>query len=160
VTEVTNLQILKENQAAMNSAIQWLERSYGLCSQIGIKPDYTDDEYDTFETLTSRYARAIDLIVRKMLRTIDIVEFEQPGTLIDTVNRAEKRGLIDSVNSLREMTDLRNEIAHDYIKAELIETFEETIKQTLYVIELAKHINNYIVAHNYVDAEIMSKIIN
>ncbi len=142
--EVNNLQILKENQLAMNSAIQWLERSYNLSSKIGIKADYTDDEYDTFETLTSRYARAIDLIVRKVLRTIDIVEFEHPGTLIDTVNRAERRGLIDSVNSLREMTDLRNEISHDYIKAELIETFEETLKQTLNVIALAKSIENYI----------------
>lgn len=144
MAERSNIEILKENQAAMNSAIQWLERSYNLCSKIGIKADYADDEYDTFETLTSRYARAIDLIVRKVLRTIDIVEFEQPGTLIDTVNRAERRGLIDSVNSLREMTDLRNEIYHDYIKAELIETFEDTLKQTLNVIELAKRIEKYI----------------
>ncbi|MCK5522462.1 MAG: hypothetical protein KAI83_04935 [Thiomargarita sp.] len=147
-----NIQILKENKAAMNSAIQWLKRSYGLCTQIGIKKDYTDEEYDTFETLTSRYARAIDLIVRKVLRTIDIVEFEQSGTLIDTVNRAEKRGLINSVSSLREMTELRNEIAHDYIKAELIETFENTLNQTFHVIALAKRIDDYIVAHNYVDA--------
>ena len=42
------------------------------------------------------------------------------------------------------MTDLRNEISHDYIKAELIETFEETLKQTLKVIELAKGIEKYI----------------
>ncbi|WP_141698831.1 hypothetical protein [Candidatus Marithrix sp. Canyon 246] len=63
---------------------------------------------------------------------------------IDTVNRAEKRGLIDSVESLREMTDLRNEIFHDYIKAELIETFEETLKQTVNVITLAKGIEKYI----------------
>jgi len=149
MTEVTHLQILKENQLAMNSAIHWLERSYNLCNQIGIKTDYTGDEYDTFETLTSRYARAVDLIVRKVLRTIDIVEFEQPGTLIDTVNRAERRGLIDSVSNLREMTDLRNEIAHDYIKAELVETFEDTLKQTSYVIALAKRIDNYVVVHNY-----------
>ena len=31
------------------------------------------------------------LIVRKVLRTIDLVEFEQPGALVDTVNRAERR---------------------------------------------------------------------
>ncbi len=152
MTRTSKIQILKENQVAMNSAIQWLERSYGFCIKIGIKTDYADEEYDAFETLTSRYARAIDLIIRKVLRTIDIVEFEQPGTLIDTVNRAERRGFIDSVNSLREMTDLRNEISHDYIKAELIETFENTLTQTLNVITLAKHIDNYIIA-NYLDSE-------
>ena len=84
------------------------------------------------------------MIVRKVLRTIDLVEFEQPGTLIDTVNRAERRGLIDNVNELRTMTDLRNEIAHDYIKAELVETFENILNQTPQVIALAKRIKDYV----------------
>lgn len=97
----------------MDSAIYWLERSIGICNQIGIKMDYAEKEYDAFETLSSRYVRAIDLIVRKVLRTIDLVEFEQPGTLIDTVNRAERRGLIDNVNALRTMTDLRNHKGHN-----------------------------------------------
>lgn len=136
---------LKENIEAMVSAIYWLERSYRICNQIGIKTDYTDEEYDAFETLTSRYARAIDLIVRKVLRTIDLIEFEQPGTLIDTVNRAEKRGLIENVNWLREMTDLRNEIAHDYVKLELMETFEKTLNQTSQLLILAKRIQDYVV---------------
>lgn len=133
---------------AMSSAIRWLKRSYDICYQIGIQTDYTDEEYDAFETLTSRYARAIDLIVRKVLRSLDLFEFERPGTLIDTINRAEKRGLIDHVNSLREMTDLRNEIAHDYIKAELVETFENTLRYTPKVMALAKRIEDY-VANKY-----------
>jgi uncharacterized protein YutE (UPF0331/DUF86 family) len=147
VTDSNNIQLLKENLVAMDSAISWLKRSIGICNQIGIKKDYADEEYDAFETLSSRYARAIDLIVRKVLRTIDLVEFEQPGTLIDTVNRAERRGLIDNVNALRTMTDLRNEIAHDYIKAELVETFENILNQTPQVIALAKRIKDY-VGHN------------
>ncbi len=144
MTDSNNIQLLKENLEAMDSAIYWLERSIGICNQIGIKMDYAEEEYDAFETLSSRYARAIDLIVRKVLRTIDLVEFEQPGTLIDTVNRAERRGLIDNVNELRTMTDLRNEIAHDYIKAELVETFENILNQTPQVIALAKRIKDYV----------------
>lgn len=113
MTDSNNIQLLKENLEAMDSAIYWLERSIGICNQIGIKMDYAEEEYDAFETLSSRYVRAIDLIVRKVLRTIDLVEFEQPGTLIDTVNRAERRGLIDNVNALRTMTDLRNHKGHN-----------------------------------------------
>jgi len=143
VKDFDNIQLLKENLSAMDSAVRWLERSNGICKQIGIKADYTDEEYDAFETLSSRYARAIDLIVRKVLRTIDLAEFEQPGTLIDTVNRAERRGLIDNVNTLRTMTDLRNEIAHDYIKAELVEAFENILHLTPQVIALAKRIKDY-----------------
>ena len=133
----------------MDSAISWLERSNGICKNNGIKEDYADEEYDAFETLSSRYARAIDLIVRKVLRTIDLVEFEQSGTLIDTVNRAERRGLINNVNVLRTMTDLRNEIAHDYIKAELVEAFENILHQAPQVITLAARIKNY--AERYVN---------
>ncbi|MCP4268007.1 MAG: hypothetical protein GY777_20960 [Candidatus Brocadiaceae bacterium] len=131
----------------MDSAISWLKRSVGICNKIGIKEDYEDEEYDAFETLSSRYARAIDLIVRKVLRTIDLVEFEQPGTLIDTVNRAERRGLVDNVNELRNMTDLRNEIAHDYIMSELVGTFGNILNQTPQVIALAQRIKDYAVRY-------------
>ncbi len=147
MTDSNKTQLLKENLDAMDSAIRWLKRSIGICNRIGIKDDYADEEYDAFETLSSRYARAIDLIVRKVLRTIDIVEFEQPGTLIDSVNRAEKRGLIDNVNELRVMTDLRNEIAHDYIKSELIGTFGNILDRTPQVIALAQRIKNYAVRY-------------
>ncbi len=141
--DINNIKLLKENLDAMDSAVSWLARSIGICNRIGIKADYADEEYDAFETLSSRYARAVDLIVRKVLRTIDLVEFEQPGTLIDTVNRAARRGLIDNVDALRTMTDLRNEIAHDYIKSELVEAFENILYQTPQVIALAKRIKDY-----------------
>ena len=48
------------------------------------------------ENLTSRFSRTIDLIVNKVFRSIDYVELEDSGTLIDVVNRAEKRELIHS----------------------------------------------------------------
>ncbi len=147
MTNSNNIHLLKENLDAMDSAISWLKRSAGICNQIGIKADYADEEYDAFETLSSRYARAIDLIVRKVLRTIDLVEFEQPGSLIDTVNRAERRGLVDNVNELRIMTDLRNEIAHDYIMSELVGTFGNILGQTTQVIALAQRIKDYAVRY-------------
>ena len=65
MTDSNNIQLLKENLEAMDSAIYWLERSIGICNQIEIKMDYAEEEYDAF----GRYARAIDLIVRKVLRT-------------------------------------------------------------------------------------------
>lgn len=58
-----SVQLLRENVMAMESALHWLERSYRICHQIGVKADYSAEEYGAFETLTSRYARIIDLIV-------------------------------------------------------------------------------------------------
>jgi len=111
-----------------NEAIYWLKRSYNKCLKIGIKHNYSEDELDVLETLASRFGRTCDMLIHKVFRSIDKVELEEGGTLIDVVNRAEKRGLIDSVDELRIMKDLRNQIVHEYISEGLVEFFEDIMK--------------------------------
>ncbi len=79
------------------------------------------DELESVEAFTSRFARTVDLLVNKVLRTLDRVELLPLGTLLDTVNRAEQRGLVERASLLREMKDVRNIIAHDYAGAHLAE---------------------------------------
>ena len=76
----------------LDNAVHWLKRSYTICSGIGVKESYTEEESDDLETLTSRFARVSDILIQKAFRSIDAVEFENKGTLIDVVNRAHKRG--------------------------------------------------------------------
>ncbi len=106
--------VLKKALLNLDASIRWLRRSFERCSRIGVKEEYAESEFDDFENLTSRYARTVDLIVNRTLRSIDTVELIDSGSVIDTANRAEKRGLIDSVAMLRDLKDLRNEIAHEY----------------------------------------------
>ena len=73
----------------------------------------TEEELESVEAFCSRFARTVDLLVNKVLRSLDRVELVAQGTLIDVVNRAEKRGFIESAEDLREMKDIRNVIAHD-----------------------------------------------
>lgn len=108
------LEVLRSNLTQLKSSERWLRRSFIQCSAIGIKDSYSEDEFDAFETLTARYARTVDLIVGRVLRSLDAVEFLEPGSIIDAANRAEKRGIIESVSYLRDIKDLRNEIAHEY----------------------------------------------
>lgn len=105
----------------------WLEISYNECEKIGIKKAYSIDEFGRFETLCSRYARSIDFLVRKFFRSIDEFEFEPQGTLIDVVNKAEKRGLVN-VDELHVIKDIRNSIVHEYIDSELEHLFEDVLK--------------------------------
>jgi len=65
----------------------------------------------------------VDLLVNKVLRSLDRVELKPEGTLLDVVNRAEKRGFVDRALELREMKDVRNIIAHDYAGAKAAEIF-------------------------------------
>jgi len=83
----------------------------------------TEAELESAEAFTSRFARSVDLLVNKVLRSLDRVELKPEGSLLDVVNRAEKRGFVSRAIDLREMKDIRNMIAHDYAGAKAAEIF-------------------------------------
>jgi hypothetical protein len=83
----------------------------------------TEGQLESAEAFTGRFARCVDLLVNKVLRSLDRVEMQTEGTLLDVVNRAEKRGFVASALDLREMKDVRNTIAHDYAGAKAAEIF-------------------------------------
>ncbi|RLC04107.1 MAG: hypothetical protein DRI57_28580 [Deltaproteobacteria bacterium] len=124
-------------------AMSWLNRSYRICEKIGIRDEYSDEEFDAFETLTSRYARVSDILIHKVFRAMDTVEMEYGGTIIDVVNRAHKRNLFESVDEIREIKDIRNEIAHEYIQNDLCGIFNDVLRLTPKVSELLENIKRY-----------------
>lgn len=139
----TSLAVLEQNLEALESSVSWLQRSYEKCVHIGIKGSYTPDEFDNFENLTSRYARTTDILINKALCSLDLAEFQEPGTIIDSANRAVIRGLVDSVERLRELKDLRNEISHEYETEELTELFGLVLEASPGVCSLAKALKDY-----------------
>lgn len=80
-------------------------------------------QLESVEAFSSRFARTVDLLVNKVLRSLDRMGLLPQGTLLDVVNRADKRGFIQRVADLREMKDVRNIIAHDYAGAKASEIF-------------------------------------
>jgi len=131
--------LLKQNIEYLEKQKKWLVRSYELCQSIGIKSTFSENEFDNFENLSGRFARTIDFLVRKVFRSIDDLEFEAQGTLIDTVNNDLKRNLITDINLFNNMRDLRNEIAHEYLEEELVTTFKDLLKLTPYLIEIVNN---------------------
>jgi len=117
----------------------WIEISYNECRKIGIKTEYNVEEFGKFETLCSRYSRGIDFLIRKIFRTLDEYEFENQGTLIDVVNHAHKRGLVEDIDELRVMKDVRNNIVHEYIEDELTDIFEEVLEYTSKLIHMIQN---------------------
>ncbi|GHT20473.1 hypothetical protein FACS1894189_9300 [Planctomycetales bacterium] len=83
-----SLEVFKTNLEGFSASLVWLRRSCEYCTKIGIKTNYTEEEFDHFENLTSRYARSTDMLVNKVLRSLDAVEFTAGGTLIDVITRA------------------------------------------------------------------------
>jgi uncharacterized protein YutE (UPF0331/DUF86 family) len=128
-------QKLVQDKELLVKQLQRIEISFNECRKIGIKESYSVEEFGKFETLCSRYSRGIDFLIRKIFRTIDAFEFENQGTLIDTVNNAHKRGLFESIDELRLMKDIRNTIVHEYVEEKLIEVFDDVLTYTEKLIE-------------------------
>jgi hypothetical protein len=76
---------------------------------------------------------------------------EDTGTVIDIMNRAEKRGIVSSVEILHTIKDLRNNIAHEYKTDEITSFFADVQKYTPVLLEMYRKNNGYYA--RYIDGE-------
>jgi len=129
--------LLRDNVQGLRQAMASLQRSSDQCESIAAKAEFSAAELDAIEVLASRFARTTDLLVNKVLRALDRYEFEPEGSLIDVLNRAEKRGLVESARLLREMKELRNEIVHEYLSAGLAEPLGDFRRYAPLLLEVA-----------------------
>ncbi|KDR95003.1 hypothetical protein SAMN02745945_00631 [Peptoclostridium litorale DSM 5388] len=127
-------EVLTEGINLLKGANEILKYSYETCSKIGIKEEYTFDELDRFEALTSRFSRASDILIQKVFRRIDIIELEGSGTVIDRINRAEKRNIVEDAEKLKKIRRLRNDIAHEYLPEVVSGIFKEVLRMTAILI--------------------------
>lgn len=85
----------------------------------------------------------MDILLNKVLRSLGILELEEPLRKLDVVIRAEKRGLVEDYNTLIEMKDLRNELAHEYIEETLKFRLEEVLEKSLKLLEITENLKQY-----------------
>lgn len=114
-----SIDLLKDVIAQVEQAVKQLEIAYNHCRNFRSQRHFSEQESMDLEAMTARFSRLVDLFTSKLLRAIDAAELITDGTLIDVMNRAEKRGIIKSSESLRSLKELRNEIAHEYLLQKL-----------------------------------------
>lgn len=105
--------MLQGEAARVQQAADHLRWSLGRCQALGPGP-WAPDELERLESMASRFARLSDLLTQRIMRLADELELEAPGSLIDRIRRAEKRGWSDSDGQLMRVRELRNLIAHEY----------------------------------------------
>jgi len=127
----TKIEILQERIENLVKSKEHLLYSYNSCKKLKDENAELSGEYFVqYEALTARYGRTIDILVNSVMRGIDIVEYVEAGTIIDVINRAEKRNFVETADELRTMKDLRNEIVHTYDSEEYEETFDDVLELT------------------------------
>jgi hypothetical protein len=107
---------LKLDWATFVTSTKTLELSVNKCVNIIQKNEYTFEDEESFDSLTSKFARTSDFFLQKVIRGIWISLHEPSNIpLIDILNRAEKLEIIESSKLFLEIRELRNSIAHEYL---------------------------------------------
>jgi uncharacterized protein with HEPN domain len=130
---------LDEHLATLDKTSSALVYSYDKCNDIGEKDEYDLEEQESFEALTSRFARTSDILTQKVIKTLFMLLQENIKTIIDAANFLEKLELIDNADDLLNIREIRNQIAHEYVESDIKDLFLDVLQN---VPELRKIISN------------------
>lgn len=137
------LKILQKEIASLAKSTKLLQASYERCFAIGNKSEYSASELEAYEALTARYSRLSDLLIQKIFRLIDTLELVDEGTMVDRINRAEKRGIVASAKEFTSLRLLRNTIVHEYEPDEYTRIFKDVLRVTPILLDSVEKSNQY-----------------
>jgi len=120
------LRLLREDLESIRLAAASLQRSLAKCADLTPSPRQSFEDEETFDALTSRFARTADILTQKVLKTMVLLLREDAPTFIDRMNFCAKLGVIPSADEMIAVRDLRNMIAHEYATDSLIELYTDT----------------------------------
>ncbi len=94
------------------------------------------DEMESWEALTSRFARCTDIFLSKYIRLL-VLELDPGfrGEIRDYLDKAEKASLVSDSNQWMKIRELRNKIANEYTKEDLMKTLSDVLSFTPFVIK-------------------------
>ncbi len=129
------LNTLNEVLEMMSKASITLSKSFEETQNLPIDSFTSIDDIEweilkDIESLISRFARLSDIYIQKFLRLLDELELLENGSIIDMINRAEKRKLIENAQDFITIRELRNIIAHEYVPQALIDISREVLSLT------------------------------
>ncbi len=150
--ERLNLENALEQIALAEKAAKTLTYSFERIPEISTDKDFSEAEWERWDALTARFARLADILTQRVFRAIDVVEFlSARSTFIDRINRAEKRGHIQSAFEWKEIREIRNQIVHEYATVYLLSLLQDTVDHTPQLLKCVDQLSSY-------KREIMSKL--
>jgi hypothetical protein len=145
----SNLELLQTEWELLRAALDTLQLSVIKCQAIGKKDNYTFEEQESFDSLTSKFSRASDIFTQKVIRTLWILLHEPFMPFIDMMNKCEKMSVIQSADQMLEIRDLRNQIAHEYLPDALQELVPEVIDISVHLHDNALTCYSFLLLRNW-----------
>ena len=127
----------------LDKSLDALFYSYKKCESIEEKKECSLDELEIFEALSARFARSSDILTQKVIKSLVLLLQENMNTIIDTANFLEKLEIIENAHDLINIRELRNQIAHDYVAADLNALYDDVLAYTPKLKAITKNLKNY-----------------
>ena len=92
--------------------------------------------------MTIRYSRTIDMLIIKILQNLDIVEYIDCGTVIDSIYNTQRRGIANAQELLK-FKNLRNFFAREYAMEKIALSFVKVLEFTPLLKTVIERLNEY-----------------
>jgi uncharacterized protein YutE (UPF0331/DUF86 family) len=137
------LQYLEDNFKQAEEAANHLAISVERSKIFINNEDFNEEQLIELEALTARFARLSDLLIQKTFKTIDRLDANASGTVRDRIIQAEKKGIVQDANTVLEIRNVRNTIAHEYESIDVKEMFLFVFRHSPVLIEILKNAKQY-----------------
>jgi hypothetical protein len=133
--------LLKNFQDQFKKSQGHLEYSFLKVKKMALIHDKsTEEDLETWESFSSRFARSSDILVSKLLRKLILTKDPAfRGSVIDLLNQAEKFGWIVDADTWKRIRELRNVAAYEYAVDDLQELYQELIALTPHILRVNIH---------------------
>jgi hypothetical protein len=136
--DIQILELLQTEWQLLKASLETLQLSVEKCRKIGVKQEYSFEEQESFDSLTSKFSRTSDLFTLKVIRTTWLLLHESFVPFIDMMNICVKMEMLQSTEEMIGIRDMRNQIAHEYIPDAFREMVPEVIEMTHQLVENIK----------------------
>ena len=85
------IKLLEESLQQATEAAHHLSASVERCRPFMLKPPFIESQLIELEAMTGRFARLSDLLIQKVLKTIERLDGDTPGTVRDRFFRLKKK---------------------------------------------------------------------
>ncbi len=103
----------------VKDAVALVEASLSDIKPYDAEKFYTPKELEPYDALSSRFTRAIEVVLKFFRSYEKLLYAENSETLRDLLHKMEKLEFIDSVVQWMSMRDIRNRIVHEYLPEEI-----------------------------------------
>lgn len=132
---------LAEREAAALDAI-WRKFKAPPAPDKLVNLDPAADLAEKIDVLAARFARLQDHLGEKLLPRWLQLQGESVGTMLDTLNRAERLGLLSDALAWAAWRKLRNQLVHEYLQDShaLAQAIDATLQATPHLLTLIQRI--------------------